>query len=118
MYPNMPLQPQTLIATLNSINPALVGVLFVVIALLALWTLIWKGVTLWHSARNNQKVWFVLLLVVNTLGILEIIYFLFFRKNKNNTVTTTTVTHTTTAATPSAAPESDVVFPSSMTSDQ
>jgi beta-lactamase regulating signal transducer with metallopeptidase domain len=87
---------------LNSINPALIGILFGVLGLLILWTLIWKGVALWHSARNHQKVWFIVFLIVNTFGILEIIYFLFCRKNKNNVVTTTTVTHTTTAATPQA----------------
>jgi len=45
--------------------------------------LIWKGIALWHSARNKQLAWFVALLIVNTLGILEIIYLLIFRKNKN-----------------------------------
>jgi len=51
--------------------------------LLLIWALIWKGIALWRSARNNQLAWFVALLIVNTLGILEIIYLLIFRKNKN-----------------------------------
>lgn len=47
-----------------------------------LWTLPWKGYALWKSAKNGQKVWFVILFLVNTLAILEIIYITFFQKNK------------------------------------
>ncbi len=39
-----------------------------------LWSIIWKGLALWHSARRGQPWWFVIMLVVNSLGILEIIY--------------------------------------------
>jgi hypothetical protein len=45
-----------------------------IIALIALWTLPWKGVALWKSAQKSDLAWFVILLVINTLGILEIIY--------------------------------------------
>jgi hypothetical protein len=41
---------------------------------LLLWSLAWKGVALWKAARLGHKAWFVVLLVVNTVGILEIIY--------------------------------------------
>jgi len=49
---------------------------------LLLWTLPWKGVALWKAARNSQKKWFVVLLVVNTLALLEIVYIFFFSKKK------------------------------------
>ena len=39
-----------------------------------LWSVFWKGLALWHSARRSQPWWFVIILVVNTVGILEIIY--------------------------------------------
>ncbi len=42
------------------------------------WSLVWKGVALWRSARRNDLWWFVAVLVINTLGILEIIYIVFF----------------------------------------
>ncbi len=45
-------------------------------AVAVLWTLIWKVIALWRSARNDHKAWFVILLIVNTLGLLEIIYIL------------------------------------------
>ncbi len=44
------------------------------------WTLFWKGLALWKSARNNHPVWFVLLLVVQTFGIVEILYVFLFSK--------------------------------------
>jgi len=53
-----------------------------IIILIVLWTIPWKGVALWKAARNQSTVWFVILLIVNTLGILEIIYIFFFSKKK------------------------------------
>ena len=38
------------------------------------WTLIWKALAMWRAAKVGSKVWFVILLVVNTLGIMDIIY--------------------------------------------
>ena len=51
-----------------------------VIALI--WIAIWKGIALWKAARGSQKIWFIVLLVVNTLGLLEILYLLFWQKGK------------------------------------
>ena len=48
------------------------------IALAILWSLPWKGIALWKAARNAQKAWFVVLFVVNTLGLLEILYIFVF----------------------------------------
>lgn len=58
------------------------SLLFVLIVALALWTTIIKAFALWFSARNGQKFWFAALLVVNSLGILELVYLLAFRKDK------------------------------------
>ena len=49
---------------------------------LLLWSIIWKGLALWHSARREQPWWFVILIVVNTVGILEIIYLFAIAKLK------------------------------------
>ncbi|MCC6404891.1 MAG: hypothetical protein IT405_00705 [Candidatus Yanofskybacteria bacterium] len=38
------------------------------------WVVVWKGLALWRAAQKEQKWWFVVLLVINTLGILEILY--------------------------------------------
>ena len=47
---------------------------------IAVWTLPWKGVALWKAARLRDKWWFIALLVVNTLGILEVFYIFIFSK--------------------------------------
>jgi len=54
-----------------------------------LWTLPWKGVALWKAARNSHKKWFVVLLVINTLALLEIVYIFFFSKKKGTKQTIT-----------------------------
>ena len=46
------------------------------LGLLIVWSLVWKVIALWHAARNGHKAFYVVLLVVNTAGILEIIYLL------------------------------------------
>jgi methionyl-tRNA synthetase len=50
---------------------------------LLIWSLVWKGVSLWKCGRNNQPRWFVVLLVVNTIGILEIMYIVWFQRDRN-----------------------------------
>jgi phage shock protein PspC (stress-responsive transcriptional regulator) len=75
----------TMAATYLGISPALVGVL---LAAVAVWTLAWKGVALWFAARNHQKKWFIVLLILNTVGILDIVYLLWFRRDKQEGVTT------------------------------
>ncbi len=53
------------------------------IALVIVWDIIWKAIALWHSARKGEKIWFVLLLITNTLGVLPIVYLSFFKNSKN-----------------------------------
>ncbi|MDD2443858.1 MAG: DUF5652 family protein [Desulfotomaculaceae bacterium] len=50
------------------------------------WAVIWKGIALWHAARNKQLAWYIALLIVNTVGILEIVYLIFFRKKGQNAI--------------------------------
>jgi len=47
---------------------------------LTFWALAWKGLALWYAGRNRQKYWFIAILVLNTLGILPIIYLFLFCK--------------------------------------
>jgi hypothetical protein len=44
------------------------------LVVLIIWSLFWKGLALWHAGRRAQPWWFVIMLVINTVGILEIIY--------------------------------------------
>lgn len=52
------------------------------IILIALWTIPWKGIALWKSARLNQKIWFIVILIINLAGILAILYIFIFSKIK------------------------------------
>jgi len=54
-----------------------------VVLLAALWAIPWKGVALWKAARFGQKWWFVALLVINTLAILEIVYIFVVARKKS-----------------------------------
>ena len=51
-----------------------------VVFLMFLWVIPWKGVALWKSARNQHQWWFIALLLINTLAILDILYIFFFSK--------------------------------------
>ncbi len=67
----------------NDVPP---GFLIAAYALLV-WTLIWKGIALWKSAKYAQRNWFITILILNppiftTLGILEIIYLFRFAKKR------------------------------------
>lgn len=48
--------------------------------LVLIWSIPWKGVALWKAAKKNDLPWFVVLLIVNTLGILEILYIYLFSR--------------------------------------
>jgi hypothetical protein len=50
--------------------------------LVIVWTAIWKLVGLWKSARNKHIVWFIIMGVFNTVGILPILYIFIFSKFK------------------------------------
>ncbi len=52
--------------------------LFLVVA----WSMAWKGLALWKAAGRKEKVWFVVLFVINTVGILEILYLLVFSNDQ------------------------------------
>jgi len=48
-----------------------------VVVIVMAWSLIWKGLALWQSGGRRERNWFIILLILNTLGILEIIYLFF-----------------------------------------
>lgn len=59
-----------------------------VLFLVMLWTLPWKGYALWVAARRSDKWWFIALLILNTLAILEIVYIFFIAKKEQPETTT------------------------------
>jgi hypothetical protein len=55
-----------------------------VVIILAVWECVWRLIALWKSARENQLAWFVCIGIFNTIGILPIVYLLWFQKKKTN----------------------------------
>lgn len=58
---------------------------FILIPLLVVWSVAWKGIALWKSARSGHKWWFIALLFINTAGILEILYIYKFGEKTEET---------------------------------
>lgn len=56
-------------------NPVL---LFIILA----WSLYWKGMALWKAAKLNDQKWFIIILIINLVGLLEILYIYVFSKKK------------------------------------
>lgn len=56
------------------------GAIFILIAIISIWSIVWKGFALWKASKKNHLIWFIALLVLNTVGILEILYIYVFSK--------------------------------------
>jgi hypothetical protein len=50
------------------------------------WATAWKAWALWIAAKKDQKVWFLVFIIVSTAGILEIFYIFYFSKQDKNTI--------------------------------
>lgn len=57
-------------------------ILFLIIA----WSAFWKLLGMWHSAREKQPVWFIAIGLLNTLGILPILYLFIFKDLKKKEI--------------------------------
>jgi len=55
----------------------------ILLIILLIWAIFWKGFALWKSARRGEKFWFIALLILNTFGILEILYLFVFSEKSN-----------------------------------
>ena len=57
----------------------LAGNTYLLVAIV-LFDLVMRGFGLWKSARNGQRNWFIAILIINSIGILPILYMQFFQK--------------------------------------
>ena len=60
-----------LITNRIELNPGIFSILIIV---LSVWEAIWTLLGLWFAARQNQKIWFLLMGILQVVGIIEIIY--------------------------------------------
>ena len=58
-----------------------------VIIILSVWELVWKYIAMWKASRNNHLAWYICIAVLNTAGILPIVYLLLHR-SKSDTIAT------------------------------
>lgn len=62
-------------------------ILFIMLVIfIVIWDMTWKAIGMWKAGRNNQKVWFIFIFVLNTAGILPIVYIFFFQKDSNKKI--------------------------------
>lgn len=52
------------------------------LAIIVIWSAVWKMLALWKAARKGSVPWFIVLAIVNTMGILEILYLYVFSEMK------------------------------------
>ena len=57
---------------------AQLGISLWLLVVIFLWSFVWKLLALWKSARKNHLAWFIVLGILNTVGILEILYIYVF----------------------------------------
>ncbi len=63
-----------------------VGISVWLFAFIIFWELVWKLIAMWKSARKGSVLWFVILALFNTIGILPILYIFVFSKIKCETL--------------------------------
>ncbi len=69
--------------TTGGIDPQL----FQAIIMITIATLPIKGLALWKASHRERKGWFAALLIFNTLGLLDIIYYFFLDLGKPKKIT-------------------------------
>jgi len=62
--------------------PMMTGIFWPLIPIVVVWSLAWKGIALWRAAQNGHLGWFIALFILNTAGILPIIYILAFSQKR------------------------------------
>lgn len=58
----------------------------IIITVAVLWELFWKGYALWTASKLGHKRWFVALMVLNTLGIIQIFYIFYVAKKTSTDI--------------------------------
>jgi hypothetical protein len=51
-----------------------------VVVIIMVWDLFWRSLGLWYAIKNSQRNWFVAIFILNTVGILPLVYLKFYQK--------------------------------------
>lgn len=69
------------ITQFTTMNQTMFGIDLKILLIILIVDIILKGLAMWKASEKREKVWFWILLVTNTLGILPVIY-LYLRRKK------------------------------------
>jgi len=58
------------------------GIAAWLIAIILIWSIGWKLLALWKSARKGHLAWFIVMGLINFVGIIEILYIFVFSEMK------------------------------------
>ena len=50
---------------------------------LIIWSITWKAIDIWKAARNRQLGWFLVLFIINSAGLLPILYIYYYQRDKS-----------------------------------
>lgn len=59
------------------------GLGITLVTVITLWSVVWKGFALYRAGSLRDKGWFIALFLINTAGILEILYLTVFQHRKS-----------------------------------
>lgn len=59
---------------------AYLGVPAWLLTVIVIWSLVWMALGMWVAARKKHVIWYIVFLLVHTVGILEILYIFVFSK--------------------------------------
>ena len=59
-----------------------IGISVFLLMAFLIWSAVWKILALWKAAKKKSLIWFIVLALVGTCGILEILYILVFSEMK------------------------------------
>jgi hypothetical protein len=62
--------------------PTWLGSSLLVFVPLIIWETVWKGIACYKAGTHKQGWWFFWMFILNTVGILPILYILFFQKKE------------------------------------
>jgi methionyl-tRNA synthetase len=54
------------------------GISVLLLVAVIMWSAVWKLLALWKAGRKNSPAWFIILALINTVGILDILYIFVF----------------------------------------
>lgn len=84
--PNINMDPQELLMKAILEDPQMKAafmkftIFMIIFVILIVIDFILKGFAMWRASKNDQKIWFWLLLVISSMGILPLIYLLISKK--------------------------------------